>query len=123
MNTQTLSKEMKNKFSFQGLPPDRELEGKANLKLTQLLALAPPGSEAFGRLEISGKSYHASIAVRSAYRIFTAEAYGFDAMVAVNRALERLENQLYHWRFGSGTGNSGPRQSNSGVELPWARIS
>jgi len=89
MNTQTLSKEMKNKFSFHGLPPDRELEGKANLKLTQLLALAPSGSEAFGRLEVSGKGYHASITVRSAFRIFTAEAYGFDAMVAVSHRQKR----------------------------------
>ena len=123
MNTQTRSEELKNQFRFHGVIPDRELETKANLKLMQLLVLAPPGAYALASLEVSGKSFLASVTVHSAYRTFSSQAFGGSQVSAINRALQRLEDQLYRWRFGSGTRGSGGNKSESGVGLPWVRSS
>lgn len=121
MNRQTEAQKAKNRFCFQGIEPDQELETKANLKLIQLLALAPPGANASGVLEPIRNSYLAKIEVQSPFRSFSSQAMGNSPHVAINRALERLEDQLFRWRFGSGNGNFGPHRNSVNAHFPWVR--
>lgn len=85
---------------------DPELEKVSNLKLLQLLAYAPPGATATGRVDKTGQSYMASVDVHSSFRSFAAKAIGTTEAVAVKRVLEKIEDHLFRWRFGSGSGHS-----------------
>jgi hypothetical protein len=57
MSAHVLSQDNKSRFCFQGIAPNAELETKANAKLSRLLALAPPGAQAVGKLERTGSRY------------------------------------------------------------------
>jgi hypothetical protein len=98
-NTQTKSRYC---FRFNNIPADPDLERKTNLKLAQLLAIAPPGSTAVGFVEKNEKYYMSAIEVSSPYRTFLEKAGGLTPNSAIQRALEKLEDQLYRWRFGGG---------------------
>jgi hypothetical protein len=103
MNTEMKTEDIQNRFRFCGITPEPELEKVANLKLLQLLAMAPPGAQSTGTLEKTGKSYQAEIRVSSHFRSFSSHAISGNAQNAVIRALERLEDQLYRWRYGDDT--------------------
>lgn len=81
---------------------DAELQKTANLRLIQLMAYAPPGARAIGRMEKVGKSYLATVEVKSSFRTFVANGLGNTEEGAVKRVLEKLEDQLFQWRFGRG---------------------
>jgi len=104
MNSSINLQETRNRFCLVSDSPD--LEKTAHLKLVQLLAYAPPGSTAAGRVDRSGGSYLASIEVQSSFRSFSAKAMGTSEAAAVKRSLEKMEDQLFRWRFGDGTGQS-----------------
>jgi hypothetical protein len=110
---------MKNRFHFGFLDYDPELEKEANLKLVQLLAFAPPGATGVGLVEKSEKEFLSTITIRSPFRTFVAKAIGNTPSFAVRKSLERLEEDLYRWRFGSGSGNGGRQVSiGSGNQRP-----
>jgi hypothetical protein len=114
MSTQFETEGFQNRFQFFGIDPGPDLEKVANLKLLQLVALAPPGSQSSATLEKTGKSYLAEIRVTSHFRSFSSHAISGSAQNAVFRALERLDDQLYRWRYGDNTGNSGNNSNPSG---------
>lgn len=93
---------------------DPGLEKTSNLRLLQLLAYAPPGTTATSRVDKTGQSYMASVDVHSSFKSFSAKANGTTEAAAVKRVLEKLEDQLFRWRFGSGSGHS-PKGSEQGV--------
>jgi hypothetical protein len=122
MNTKLETEDIQNRFQFYGITPEPELEKVANLKLVELLAAAPPGAQSTGTLERTGKSYLAGIRVSSHFRSFSSHAISGNAQNAVIRALERLEDQIYRWRYGDNTGNPGNNSNSSGMgNLPLAR--
>ncbi len=90
-------------FTAENITSDPELEKMANLKLAQLLALAPKDALAAARVENSGRYYVAVAEVKSRFRNFEEKSAGSTPYSAVRRALERLEDRLYRWRFGGGT--------------------
>ncbi len=106
MNTEKTTAVVKNRFQFQGVEPNADLERKANLKLIQMLAYAPPGAVAVGTVQKTGNSYAAAIEVSSAFRTFTSSAFGLSLEAAVNRVLSKMDDQLYNWRFGRGGGQA-----------------
>ena len=116
MNVEKQLSEFNNSFQCKGMALDPELEKDANLKLIQLLALAPPGARSKGGMEKSGKNYLAEVKVHSHFRSFSSQAAGMNPRTAVLRALERLEDQLYRWRWGTDDVNS-----SNVSNLPWAR--
>jgi len=77
---------------------DPRFEKDVNLKLVELLALAPPDASATGVLEKCDQFYWSSVAVESRYCNFQEKAAGTTPHSAVARALEKLENKLYEWR-------------------------
>lgn len=93
-------------FEFQNVERDSNLEKMANLKLAEILALAPKDALATGAVEINGRYYTATAEVKSRYRDFQEKAAGTTPYSAVRRALERLEDRLFRWRFGGGTDTS-----------------
>jgi hypothetical protein len=98
---------VKNRFHFGFLDYDSELEKEANLRLIQLLAFAPPGATGVGLVEKSEKEFLSTITIKSPFRTFTSKALSNNARAAVKKSLERIEEDLYRWRFGSGSGNGG----------------
>ncbi len=108
MNKEQLGKnKTRYHFRFNNVPADPDLEKKTNLKLAQFLAIAPPGATAVGFLEKDEKHYTCAIEVSSPYRTFFEKAGGLTPNSAIQRALDKLEDQLYRWRFGGGrNGNS-----------------
>jgi hypothetical protein len=122
MTTQIENEGFQNRFQFFGIEPEPDLEKVANLKLVQLVALAPPGSQSAGTLEKTGKSYLAGVRIASHFRSFSSHSISGTAENAVARALERLEDQIYRWRYGENKGNSGNDSNTSGVgDYPLAR--
>lgn len=93
-------------FEFQNVERDPDLEKMANLKLAEILALAPKDALATGAVENNDRYYIAVAEVKSRYREFKEKAAGTTPYSAVRRALERLEDRLYRWRFGGGTDSS-----------------
>jgi hypothetical protein len=91
------------RFQFRNAEPDPELEKMANLKLAQILALAPSDATAVAMLENAHRYFVSVAEVQSRYRTFQEKAAGNTPQTAVRRALERLEDRLYRWRFGGGT--------------------
>ena len=106
MNPQVRLKKVENKFHFDFVNEDKDLEKEVNLKLLQLLAYAPPGANGVGLVEKSQGEFLSTIAIQSHFRSFTAKAIGSDAKAAVRKSLDRLENELFRWRFGGGSGNN-----------------
>jgi hypothetical protein len=96
-------------FNFKNIRVDADLQKKANLKLVELLALAPLDASAFGTVEDSGDYFISTVEVKSRYKTFVEKAAGTSPHSAVNRVLEKLENKLYQWRCG-GNSNSSPAQ-------------
>lgn len=110
---------VKNRFHFGFLDYDPQLEKEANLKLIQLVAFAPPGATGVGLVEKSGKEFISRITIKSPFRTFTSKALGNNPRSAVKKSLERIEEDLYRWRFGSGSGNGGKQTSiPSGTQQP-----
>jgi hypothetical protein len=110
---------VKNRFHFGFLGYDSELEKEANLRLVQLLAFAPPGAAGVGFVERSEKEFLSTITIRSPFRTFTSKAIGNNPRSAVRKSLERIEEDLYRWRFGSGSGNGGKQTTlPSGTQQP-----
>jgi hypothetical protein len=108
METKAIAEKEKNRFYFDFLNPNRELETRSNLKLLHLLTLAPPGAKGFGWVENNkGGNYLCTISIFSPFRSFTAKALGSSPEGTVNRALDRMEDELFRWRFGSGSGDQG----------------
>jgi hypothetical protein len=107
MNPQVRLKKVENKFHFDFVNEDKDLEKYANLKLLQLLAYAPPGATGVGLVEKYQGEFLSTITIQSHYRSFTAKAIGSDAKAAVRKSLDRLEDELFRWRFGGGSGNNG----------------
>lgn len=93
-------------FQFKNTERDADLEKMANLKLAQILALAPTDASALGVVENNDRYYVSVAEVKSRYRTFQEKAAGTTPHSAVRRALERLEDRLYRWRFGGGTDTS-----------------
>ena len=85
-------------FHFRNVDSDPHLEKNANLRLVQLLALAPSDASAIGVLEKDKKHYFSSVVVQSRYCTFQEKAAATTPDSAVRRALEKLENRLYEWR-------------------------
>lgn len=105
--TQAIEKKLSRyQFEFQNLERDPDLEKMASLKLAEILALAPKDALAAGTVENSGRYYTAIAEVKSRYRDFQEKAAGTTPYSAVRRALERLEDRLFRWRFGGGTDTS-----------------
>jgi hypothetical protein len=115
MTTQIQTEGFQNRFQFFGIEPEPDLVKVANLKLLQLVALAPPGSQSAGTLEKTGKSYLAGVRIASHFRSFSSHSISGNAENAVARALERLEDQLYRWRYGENNGNPGNDSNSSGM--------
>ena len=113
--------ELKNRFHFGFLNYDPELEKEANLKLLQLLAFAPPGATGVGLVEETERDFLSTVTIRSPFRTFTAKAVESAEKSAVRKSLERLENELFRWRSGGGTGNHGWHYQYPTGNLPWAR--
>jgi hypothetical protein len=107
MKSQESFEGVKNRFHFGFLDYSSELEKEANLRLIQLLAFAPPSATGVGFVEKSEKEFLSTITIKSPFRTFSAKALGTNPRSAVNKSLERIEEDLYRWRFGSGSGNSG----------------
>lgn len=103
---QTKKNKSRYHFRFNNVQVDSELAQRANLKLAQLLAIAPPGATGVGFLEKNEKVYLCAIEVSSPYRTFFEKAAALTPHSAVQRALDKLEDQLYSWRFGSGHNGS-----------------
>lgn len=103
MNAEVNVHKIKNRFFFQDMQQDPDLERTANLRLIQLLAYAPPGAVAIGTVQRSGKNYFASIDVSSPFRSFIAKAEAVNSHDVVRRVLNKLDDQLFSWRFGNGT--------------------
>ncbi len=95
------------RFKLHAFDYDPELEKSTNLKLAQLLALAPPDATAVCSLDIdeSDGYYVAEIEVKSRYRTFRERAAGVTPRTSVKHALEKIEDRLYRWRFGGGDAN------------------
>ena len=121
MNFKIRLEEVKNRFHFGYLDYDLETEKDANLKLIQLLALAPPAATGVGLVEVAQQGFLTTVTVRSPFRSFTGKAIGPTARTSINRALERLENELYRWRFGGGSGNYGTLPKVQKRQISWAR--
>jgi hypothetical protein len=115
--------ELNNKFHFGYYADDADNEPEfakaANLRLLQLLVDAPPGASAIGLVEKNDREYISLIKVRSPFRSFTASAAGTDAERTVGKALDRLEDELYRWRFGSSSGSD--RHDNEVLNIPLAQ--
>lgn len=104
---QTTQNKSRYRFRFNDVPVDPDLERRTNLKLAQFLAIAPPGATAVGFVEKDGSFYMSAIEVSSPYRTFLGKAGGLTPNSAIQRTLEKLEDQLYRWRYGGGrSGNS-----------------
>lgn len=121
MKEQIRQAEVKNKFHFGFTDYDPELESAANLKLIQLLAFAPPSATGVGLVEKSEREFLATISIQSPFRSFAAKAISTNPESAVKKSLERMEENLFRWKFGSGSGNNG-RQTGipSGTQMPLA---
>jgi hypothetical protein len=104
-------------FQFSRFQPDPDLKKRANLKLVQLLVLAPPGARASGRVETLSQSYLSSVEIRSPYREFRESAVGLTPEAAIDRVLNRIEERLYRWRFGGGGGETST-QAGHRMNLP-----
>jgi len=102
MNTQIQNRITQNKFTFEGVAVSRELEMDANAQLDGLLALAPPGACGAGVLYQAGHRYRATVVVQSPYRHFVERAVGTNPRIVVNKVLNKLENDLFIWRHGTG---------------------
>ncbi|MBY0471934.1 hypothetical protein K2X30_12270 [bacterium] len=89
-------------FKFNLTHIDSDLKRKANLRLVELLTLAPPGARAFGVMNKDGPHYISAIEVSSPYRCFFQKAVGLTPASALSRVLERVEDALYRWRYGGG---------------------
>jgi hypothetical protein len=105
MDTKPVVEKEKNRFCFDYSNPDRELETRSNLKLLNLLTLAPPGAKGVGLIENTDGRYLCTITIYSPFRSFTAKAMGANPEATINRALDRMEDELFRWRFGNGSGN------------------
>ncbi len=111
----------KNRFHFGYSGHDPLLEKRANLDLIQLLALAPPSSEGRGEVTLKGQDFSAAISICSPFRAFFATGRGPVANIAIARAFERIEDELFRWRWGGGPGNFGQRAGVPAGGLPWAQ--
>lgn len=89
-------------FRFNWDDVDSSVRSQANLRLTQLLSLAPPGAKAVGVMNKEGKYYVTAVEVISPYRDFYKKAVGLTPESALEKVLERLEDSLYRWRYGGG---------------------
>ncbi len=114
MKTHFCSGEVKavtrNRFHFGIDDCDPELKKTANLKLLQLLAIAPPAASGLGFVQQSEHEFLATITIQSSFRSFVAKAVSANLELAVRKCLERMEDDLLRWRFGSGSGNSSERE-------------
>ena len=106
---------VKNRFAFRQVAVSRELEKSANLRLFELLAIAPPGAAGTGVLEKSEQNFRAVVAIHSAFRTFVQEAIGTNPASAIRKALDRLEDALFAWRYGAGAPQA---QVASGIAEP-----
>jgi len=123
MKEKVRQSELNNRFYFNFFGYDPELERKANLRLLELLAYAPPSAGGFGRVEMSGREYISTIIIQSPFRSFTSKALSSNADSAVRKSLERMEEDLFRWRFGNGTGNNGKQTGlPSGTQMPLAGV-
>lgn len=95
---------VRNRFSFLNLEVDKDVERAMNLKLVQLLSLAPPGAVAYGTVEQIGSSCVAKLSIISSFRVFSAQATAPHPEKAVNRVLAEMEDQIFRWRFGGSRG-------------------
>jgi hypothetical protein len=102
MNQMIEKRTARYEFLFVGLDCDPELGKTANLKLAQLLALAPPDATAFGTVSQKERYYKAEVEVKSRYRTFREQAAGTTPHGSVRLALEKIEDRLYRWRYGGG---------------------
>jgi hypothetical protein len=102
MNRATEKSISRYEFLFNGLGRDSDLERTANLKLVQLLALAPPDATAVGVVLKKDRYFTAAVEVKSRYRTFHEQAAGTTTHGAVRLVLEKLEDRLYRWRYGGG---------------------
>jgi hypothetical protein len=93
-------------FEFNFDEVDPETRSKANLRLVELLTLAPPGAKAVGVMDKEGQHYISAIEVSSPYRTFFQKALGSTPQAALQRVLDRLEDTLYRWRYGGGNQGS-----------------
>ena len=85
-------------FSLKQITSDPELERHANLKLSELLEHAPPGSWVTARLHKTERGYFSSVEVFSRFKYFFAQADGVTPRSAVRRVLDKLEYGLLKWR-------------------------
>lgn len=92
------------KFNWDDVDPD--IRRRANLRIAQLLTLAPPGAKVVGVMNREGKYYVTAVEVSSHYRSFYKKAIGSTPEFALSRVLERLEEFLYRWRYGGGSSDS-----------------
>lgn len=89
-------------FHFANVEPNAELARKANLRLAELLAMAPPGAYAEGYLELNDRCYRSVVDVESPFRSFHAEAVALEPGAAIQHSLEKMEDRIHAWRFGRG---------------------
>lgn len=122
MNTTKQIQGPKNCFHHKGIDPGPHLEKDANLKLVQLLAMAPPGAYSTWSIEKTGKNYLAEVKMFSPFRSFSSRSEGMSPHSVVHRALERMEDQLYRWRWGGNKKDENTDSKASDVgNLPYAR--
>ncbi|MBL7714064.1 MAG: hypothetical protein JNL01_01265 [Bdellovibrionales bacterium] len=97
---------MRYDLQFQNLAYDPELEKRTNLRLVEILAIAPPEAIAKAQIRKEGRTFVASTTVESGFRTFQQSALGPSAREAIMNALRRLEEQVYRWRYGRGPGST-----------------
>ena len=107
-------------FQFHDAETDADLKRWANLRLAQLLTLAPPDAVLVGSLSRTEKFYVSSVEVKSTFRNFYEKASGTTPNTAIKRVLEKLEDRLYRWRFGGGVDGT-PAQASRPLTVPQAQ--
>jgi hypothetical protein len=101
MSGEILKAEERKSFVFSGIEPDSELQKEANLRIAQILAQAPPEAFSAGTVELSGVTSFARVHIHSPFKLFSAQAAGMTPRRALMRALDRLDDQVSRWRWGT----------------------
>jgi ribosome-associated translation inhibitor RaiA len=85
-------------FFFRGVSPDPGLEVHAARELHRLRELAPTDSEFLGTVERAPDGFIARLDVYSKLGPFLADAQAKEIGVSVDQVIEKMEDQLNHWR-------------------------
>jgi len=115
MKTKNKIQLSKNEITFRNFAASCDLQKAANLRLLELLAMAPPGADGGGLVDKVENQYYACALIQSAYRSFIQYAVSENPTEAVGKVLDRLENDIFSWRYGTGTPQA---QSDSGRQRP-----